>query len=180
VAKIEGVYDCTAEVGEDALCLPGQKYDDIDTMVILRFYYNKLLQVNISFKYDEQTHLKLFKKLNSEYIFLAMKSKIGSFDIVEQKKKIPNKYLDEIQRFENIALEKGNISYVFLDKKYAAPLVNESKSIKEVLKKADMKLKEADLYVVNEKDKKLIYIAFLYPKLATDFVYHKEKNKKKK
>jgi hypothetical protein len=176
--KMKGAYDCTEMVGDDAVCLPGQEYEGMTANIVLRFYYNKLMLVNLNFKYSEENFEKIYKSLEKDYMLAGIKGGIKGFDYYKMLKRFPKEFDAKKKQFIDRYTKKGKISYVFYDKASVQYLVKTADNIDYIIKNSPKNLKEADLIKVNDNVEHILILSFVYPKLATEFVEKESKKKK--
>ena len=176
--KMKKAYDCSDIVGDDAVCFPGKEYEGIPTNIVLRFYYGKLMYVNLNFKYSDDNFSKIYKNLEKNYILAGIKGGIKGFDYFKVLKKYPVEFEARKKRFIETYDKKGKISYVFYDKPSIQYLIKSADNIDYLIKNSPMNLKEADLIKIKEGKENILILSIVYPKLATEFV--KQESKKKK
>ena len=168
IKKIKGAYDCSEDLGEDALCVEDQKFLGIDVVLGFNFYNKKLSQVSVIMSFNQPNNVKVFSALNKKFTLVQMKNMAGqTLDVVNLTNTKPKSQLQAtVQQFEQIALASGEITYSYFETETIRPFFAKSRSILDLVKQAPMNVRGVD-YRIFEGDEgdAFGFISFVAPKV---------------
>ncbi len=176
ILKIKDIYDCSDEIGEDALGVDNNTFAGLEMSLVFIFSEEKLVKVSLIFDYDEDKYIKLFGAINSKFTLISIHGDDKQLDLITLYKKEPGNAMSKINDFENIALGKGNITYIFFDKENSQKFSPKVSNALELIQKSAEDAREVDFEIISDEDDVGIFISFIAPKKVMNILQDKLKN----
>ena len=128
VAGLPGVYDCSADLGPEALCLDGAEYLERDWALDFAFADGRLAAVGLVRPFDHGLYLDVFAAVTKRSALVAMQTEAESLDLVRLLAENPDgqRFSDTVTAFEAEGMRAARLAYVFLDKASIAPLADKA------------------------------------------------------
>ncbi len=164
ILAMEGVQDCSDDLGEGALCLPNDTLFGLDWSMAVKFFKSKLAQVILIGQYSEERYYTTAQSLNKAMALVALQNQAGELlDLIQTFKVMDQaQATQKISQFEQTCKSQGHIKYVYLSKKELSKLPGKSGSMAELVTKSPETLREVDLVVTDEG----VVLSFTLPKQA--------------
>jgi hypothetical protein len=147
----KGYYDCTADLGYTARCVDNVNFlGHTFELQILAFTNGQLRTVELVTEFKQEIYVTLLKALAENFSLLALQSAEGRLDLVDTARKEGGARIGaKVAEFESIALEKGQLTYIFLEQ--AGPKLALFRNTFEAVMGSPATAREADV-VLKEKD----------------------------
>jgi len=165
--KVKGVYDCSKDVGEGALCTDeGHTFAGVNVRVIFTPMKGKLVSVTLASSFDNDTYLAMFGALKKQFDLVKMVTESEGLDILQASKKMNrDAFAGAVNEFEQRGLGNGNLTYIWLDKTSTSkPLKQKPDSVAKLFRLCPPSLREVDFQVLEDGDEAFIIAAFTLPK----------------
>lgn len=117
-----GYYDCTQEIGANALCLEVVPFVGHEFEMALVFNQQRLTSVSLFTDFDNDLHAKVMGALAKNFTLVALQGQDAIFDLITEAKSSSNAatYGANLNNFEVLQLSNGQLSYVFLEQTESA------------------------------------------------------------
>lgn len=124
LAALPGMYDCSAELGAEALCLDGVEHLGRDWAADFAFHRGRLTAVSLVRPFDRSLYLDAFAAITKRSALVAMQSEEGTLDLIRMLAEDADgqHFTDTVTGFEARGLRASRLAYVFLDKLSIAPV----------------------------------------------------------
>lgn len=164
-AKTKGIYDCSADIGGDALCIDDVDFIGHKFVQVLAFTGAKLKAVSlVSMPYEQEVYTSSVAALTKSFQLVAMANKQAQLDLIElaKKSKDKNDYVTKLTNFENQSLQAGNLTYTLFE-----GVEMKSSYTSAAVMGIDMPetVRAAELAITEEADDSALVIRFSFPKL---------------
>lgn len=161
-----GYYDCSADLGYSARCIDDVKFlgHDFDTQILM-FMDGKLRSVQLATEFKPEIYTRVIKALTEDFTLIMLQSGERRLDLIETMRKEGDARLGpKVAEFESVALNKGDLTYVFIEQPGAA--LRKFPNGFEAITKSPLTTREADV-VVKEKDNEAwLGLTFSLPRRA--------------
>jgi hypothetical protein len=131
--KMPGFKNCGSKQN-DILCRDGQSFAGSEWNQGLFFEGGKLVAVGLLGKFDQERYANAFKAiLNSDFVLIFLRSGGDFLDLFTALHARKADIETEVERFDQIALARGNITYTFMPKAaFTAAVAKKCKSFLDV------------------------------------------------
>ena len=163
-----GYYDCSAAVGAAARCVDGVKFlgHTFDTQVLM-FVGDRLRSVQLVTAFKPEPFASLVKALMQDFTLVMLQSGDKRLDLVEATRKgVESKLKATVAEFESIGLNKGELTYVFVEQPAQALKVFTNGV--DAIMKSPPTTREADVVVREKGNEAWLSVMFSLPRRAME------------
>jgi len=166
----QGYYDCSAEVGSVARCVDRVKFlgHEFDTQILM-FIGNRLRSVQLATAFKPEPYTTLIKALMQDFTLVMLQSGDGRLDLIEAGAGRPGgdgKLGARVAEFESIGLNKGELTYVFVEQPAGA--LKAFPNGVEAIMKSPPTTREADVAVREKDNEAWLSVMFSLPRRAME------------
>ena len=117
-----GMYDCSADLGAEALCLDGVEYLGRDWAADFAFSRGRLIAVGLVRPFDRSLYLDAFAAVTKYSALVAMETEDQTLDLIRllAENTDGQRFSDTVTAFEADGMEASRLAYIFLDKRSIA------------------------------------------------------------
>tara|TARA_R110000764_G_scaffold88571_1_gene169700 strand:- start:3828 stop:4487 length:660 start_codon:yes stop_codon:yes gene_type:complete len=164
-AGVATFYDCSAEVGTPALCNDGVNFLSSEFTEVLVFQDNELQSVSLVSEFSEPLYQKVFAALYGKFSLSLLQSSTDQLDLIKLKLESKNEseFMAQLTEFESIALNQGDLTYVFFDTERRSS--GQVANITELIHKLPEKAREIDLLIAEDEYDAWLTMKFTLPVL---------------
>ena len=168
IASLNDVYDCSSELGEEALCKKTFNFLGIEWEIAFMFLKDKLVNITLLTPFSSEKYAAIFSALDS-FKVVAFKSSSDILDIVELKRTIKDKnsLIRKLSQFEKQGLDNGNFNYVFLEKEAIKDFEASAENVSELITKSPIHTREVDYQILTSENETFCILKFILPKATT-------------
>ncbi len=161
-----GYYDCSADLGYSARCIDDVKFlgYEFDTQILM-FMDGKLRSVQLATEFKPEIYTRVIKALMEDFTLIMLQSGERRLDLIETARKEGEARLGpKVSEFETGALNKGDLTYVFIEQTGAA--LRKFPNGFEAITKSPPTTREADVQVKEQDKEAWLGITFSLPRRA--------------
>lgn len=162
----QGYYDCSADVGSDALCKDDVRFMDHSFTAALVFSAGKLHHISLMTEQDQAIFAKLFGTLSQTFTLVALNDGKSQLDILHTLQN-DRSAKQTITSFEGGGINGGSFTYIMLEKVAA---MDKADSLISALALQPDTVRSADLMVVGQGADSVIVLKFALPKREAQLV----------
>lgn len=172
ITKQIKTYDCSSLFESGAICKDDERLFGVNYTIAFRFTNNILVSVALVTKFDLTTHLKTIQQFSKTFTPIAIKDSTGKiFDITKNTKKFNRgKFAVKFNRFEQMAMASGDVTYVFLEKAKTAKIMRRSRNYLAAIKNSPKDVRELDYLITSIDNVEYTIISFTTPLFFLDYV----------
>jgi|GEM_PF-1130568 len=163
--KAKGFFDCSADIGGDALCQENVDFIGHKFLQVLAFDGQKLKNVAlVAQPFEQAVYASATAALSKGFVLAALANGTSQLDLIELAKKSANRndYVTQLSNYESQSLNAGNLTYTFFE---GVEMKKSYTSVAVMSMDMPENVRAAEMIVSEEGDESAIIIRFSFPKL---------------
>lgn len=151
LAALPGVYDCSADLGRESLCLDNVAWLNHRWELDFHLHQGRLVAVSLATGFSRDLYLDTFAAMIQDGALALLQTDKEALDVIALlDEKGQSKEFDRaVTEFEAKGMEQGGLAYVFVEKKAVAVAAGKARNLGELMAGADRSVRRSVLVLTH-------------------------------